>query len=51
MTIPQNLAYKEGLVYVSKHSRRTCCQNLYERPFMQSDILEGGDLLAFILTV
>ena len=34
MTIPRNLACKDGLVYVPKHSRRTCCQSRYERPYM-----------------
>ena len=35
-----------------KHSRRTCCQNGYERPYIhapQSDISEGENLLAFLL--
>ena len=47
MTIPRNLACKEGFVYVPKRSGRTCCQN---RAAI-SDILEGEDLFAFILAV
>ena len=53
MTIPRNLACKDGLVYVPKHSRRTCCQSRYERPYMHHKVifLKGEDLLAFILAV
>ena len=50
MTIPRNLACKDGLVYVPKHTRKTCCQSRYERPYMRhapsSYILEGEVLLA-----
>ena len=48
MTIPQNLACKEGLVYVPKRSCRTCCQNRYVH---HTVIVKGEDLLAFILAV
>ena len=51
MTIPPNLACKEGLVYIPQRARGTCCQNRYERPYMNSDNLEGKYLLAFILAV
>ena len=43
MTIPRNLACKDGLVDVTKHSRRTCCQSRYERPYMHHKVIfENG---------
>ena len=39
MTIPRNLACKDGLVYVPKHSRRTCCQSRYEWPYMHHKVI------------
>ena len=53
MNIPRNLACKDDLVYVPKHSHRTCCQSRYERLIHapKSYILKGEDLLTFILAV
>ena len=39
MTIPRNLACKDGLVYVPKHLRRTCCQSRYEQPYMHHKVI------------
>ena len=39
MTIPRNLACKDGLVYVPKYSHRTCCQSRYERPYMHRKVI------------
>ena len=51
MTIPRNLACKDGLVYVPKHSRRTCCQCRYEQLYMHHKVIKGEDLLALMLAV
>ena len=38
MTIPRNLACKDGLVYVPKHSRR----NLLSKPLGADHLIPGG---------
>ena len=32
-------ACKDGLVYVPKHSHRTCSQSRYERPYMHHNVI------------
>ena len=49
MTIPRNLACKYGLVYVPKHSRRTCCQSRYERPYMHHKVIFEKDRIYLLL--
>ena len=39
--VPKNVysSYLIGLVYVPKHSRRTCCQSRYEWPYMHHKVI------------